>query len=55
MDTGDAFQKLLDDKAFLHAGKTGNETIKEQREVSYFDPDVDRILVIVEVEDSPAR
>ena len=25
------------------------ETIKEQREVSYFDPDVDRILVVVEV------
>jgi hypothetical protein len=49
MDTKDAFQKLLDDKAFLHTGKTGKETIKEQREVSYFDPDVDRILVVVEL------
>ena len=49
MDTADAFQKLLDDKAFLHTGKVPPETIKEQREVSYFDPDVDRIFVIVEV------
>lgn len=49
MDTADAFQKLLDDKAFLHAGKVGLETIKDQREVSYFDPDVDRFMVIVEV------
>lgn len=49
MDTEDAFTKLLDDKKFLHTGKTGNETIKEQREVSYFDPDVDQILVVVEV------
>jgi hypothetical protein len=49
MDTKDAFQKLLHDKAFLHTGKTGNETIKEQREVSYFDPDADRILVVVEL------
>ncbi|MBZ5636271.1 MAG: hypothetical protein LAO55_24340 [Acidobacteriia bacterium] len=49
MDTEDAFQKLLDDKAFLHTGKSPNETIKEQREVSYFDPDVDRMMVIVEV------
>jgi hypothetical protein len=49
MDTSDAFQKLLDDKAFLHTGKVPPETIKEQRAVSYFDPDVDRIFVIVEV------
>jgi hypothetical protein len=49
MDTEDAFQKLLDDKAFLHTGKVGNETIKEQREVSYFDPDVDKMMVIVEL------
>jgi hypothetical protein len=49
MDTNDAFQKLLDDKAFLHTGKAVNETIKEQREVSYLDPDVDRMFVIVEV------
>ena len=49
MDTGDAFQKLLDDKSFLHTGKVPPETIKEQRAVSYFDPDVDRIFIIVEV------
>ena len=49
MDTSGAFQKLLDDKAFLHTGKVPPETIKEQRAVSYFDPDVDRIFVIVEV------
>lgn len=49
MDTADAFQKLQGDKAFLHTGKVGNETIKEQREVSWFDPDVDRFLVVVEV------
>ncbi|HEX9143469.1 MAG TPA: hypothetical protein VGA09_04300, partial [Candidatus Binatia bacterium] len=49
MDTNDAFQKLLDDKKFLHTGKAPNETIKEQREVSYFDPDVDQLMVIVEV------
>jgi hypothetical protein len=49
MDTGDAFQKLLDDKAFLHTDKVFPERIKEQREVSYFDPDVDRMMVIVEL------
>lgn len=49
MDTNDAFQKLLDDKAFLHTGKVGLEKIKEQREVSYFDPDVDQFMVIVEI------
>jgi hypothetical protein len=49
MDTNDAFQKLLDDKTFLHTGKAPNETIKEQREVSYFDPDVDQLMVIVEL------
>src|SRR6185295_4077288 len=49
MNTADAFQKLLDDKAFLHTGKVGPERIKDQREVSYFDPDVDRFLVIVDV------
>lgn len=49
MDTADAFQKLLDDKDFLHTGKIGDETIKEQREVSFFDPDTNKMLVIVEV------
>jgi len=49
MNTADAFQKLLDDKDFLHTGKVGGEMIKEQREVSSFDPDTDKLLVIVEV------
>ncbi len=49
MDTGDAFNKLKDDRDFLHTGKVGLETIKEQREVSYFDPDVDQILITVEI------
>jgi hypothetical protein len=49
MESSIAFQKLLDDKTFLHTGKTANETIKEQREVSYFDPDVDQLMVIVEL------
>ena len=41
LDTDDAFQKLLDDKTFLHTAKPAGQTIKEYREVSYFDPDVD--------------
>jgi hypothetical protein len=49
MDTADAFQELVDDMEFLHTGKVGLETIKEQREVSYFDPDVDKFMVVVEV------
>jgi len=49
MDTADAFQKLIEDRDFLHKNKAPNQTIKEQREVGYFDPDVDQILVIVEV------
>lgn len=49
MDTDDAFQKLKDDRDFLHTGKVGLETIKEQREVSYFDPDVEQILITVEL------
>jgi hypothetical protein len=49
MDTNDAFQKLLDDKTFLHTGKLPGETIKEYRDVSYFDPDVNKIMVVVEV------
>ena len=49
MDTNDAFEKLKDDRDFLHTGKVPPETIKEQREVSYFDPDVDQILVTVEL------
>lgn len=49
MDTEEAFQRLLDDKDFLHTGKLPGETIKEHREVSWFDPDVDRMLVLVEI------
>ena len=49
MNTADAFKKLLDDKVFLHKDKVGLEKIKEQREVSYFDPDVDKFMVLVEV------
>ena len=49
MDTENAFQKLIEDRDFLHKNKAPNETIKEQREVGFFDPDVDHILVIVEV------
>lgn len=49
MDTEDAFQKLVEDRELLHAGKVGLEKIKDQREVSYFDPDVDQMMVIVEL------
>lgn len=49
MDTDDAFQKLLEDKVFLHKDKAPKEHIKEQRPVSYFDPDVDQVLVVVEL------
>jgi hypothetical protein len=49
LDTDVAFQKLLDDRDFLHTGKVGKETIKEPRAVGWFDPDVDRMLVIVDV------
>ncbi|HEX6659664.1 MAG TPA: hypothetical protein VF065_16350, partial [Ilumatobacter sp.] len=49
LDPDVAFQKLLDDKDFLHTGKPAGQTIKEYREVGYFDPDVDSILVVVDV------
>jgi hypothetical protein len=49
MDSDTAFQKLLDDKKFLHTGKAPGEKIKEQREVSYFDPDVDHLMIQVDV------
>jgi hypothetical protein len=50
LDTADAFKKLRADKEFLHKDKIiGIETIKEQREVSFFDPDVDKFMVLVEV------
>jgi len=49
LDSDVAFQKLLDDKDFLHTGKPAGQTIKEYREVGYFDPDVDSMLVVVDV------
>lgn len=49
MDTAAAFQKLLDDKMFLHPGNLGGQNIKEYREVGFFDPDVDKFMVVVEV------
>lgn len=49
LDTGTAFQKLLDDKTALHENKPAGQTINEYRGVGYFDPDVDRLLVVVEV------
>src|SRR6185295_5238998 len=49
LDTADAFKKLLADKEFLHKDKVGGQTINEYREVGYFDPDVDKFMVIVEV------
>jgi hypothetical protein len=49
MDTDAAFKKLLDDKAFLHPAGLGTKTINEYRDVSYFDPDVDSMLVVVDV------
>ncbi|MEO6316668.1 MAG: hypothetical protein ABIU63_03590 [Chitinophagaceae bacterium] len=49
LDTETAFQQLVDDRAFLHTGKTGLEKIKEQRAVGGFDPDTDQLLVLVEL------
>ncbi len=50
LDTNAAFQHLLDDKADLHpAAPAGGQTIAEYRDVSYFDPDVDQVLVVVDV------
>ncbi|SAL69826.1 hypothetical protein AWB67_03999 [Caballeronia terrestris] len=49
LDTGDAFQHLLDDRDALHANKPPGQTINEYRGVGYFDPDVDRVLVLVDV------
>ena len=50
IDTDTAFTHLLDDKAALHPSPPiGTQTIAEYRDVSYFDPDVDQILVVVDV------
>jgi hypothetical protein len=52
LDTADAIQALQDDRDFLHPedpDELGDQTIREYRDVSYFDPDVDTMLVVVDV------
>jgi hypothetical protein len=49
MDSNDAFNKLKADRDFLHPGTPGAPLNPEQRDVSYFDPDVTQILVTVEL------
>lgn len=50
MNTAAAFAELEADRDFLHPNDLGeSETIKEQREVSYSDPDVDKFMVRVEI------
>ena len=49
LDADAAFQELLKDKKVLHEAKPAGHHINEYREVGYFDPDVDRMLVVVDV------
>lgn len=49
LDTDDAFEKLKNDRDALHENKPAGQMINEYRDVSYFDPDVDRMLVVVDV------
>ena len=50
LGTAFAFARLKEDRDFLHpAAGLGTQTIREYREVSYTDPDVDRLLIVVEV------
>ncbi len=49
MDTAVAFQKLIDDKNFLYPDPTNASLVTETRTVSSYDPDVDKMMVIVEV------
>ena len=50
LDSAAAFKHLLDDKAVLHPNPpVAGQNIAEYREVSYFDPDVDQLLVVVDV------
>lgn len=49
MDTDDAFKKLVADKDSLHKDKPLNHHINDQRAVGFFDPDVDQMLVVVEL------
>jgi hypothetical protein len=49
LDTATAFARLEQDRDDLHANKPAGLTINDYRDVSYFDPDVDQILVAVDV------
>ena len=50
MDTATAYQKLIDDKNFLYPdGPDTHQVDDTRRSVSSFDPDVDKMMVIVEV------
>jgi hypothetical protein len=49
LDTEAAFQQLRDDADALHEAKPAGQHINEYRGVGAFDPDVDRLLVVVDV------
>lgn len=49
MDTATAFQKLIDDRDFLYPDGADSAKVTETRGVGSFDPDVDKMMVIVEV------
>lgn len=49
MDTGLAFQKLIEDKNSLFNGGDTSKKIKDIRAVSYLDVDVDKMIIMVEV------
>jgi hypothetical protein len=49
LDTDTAFQKLKEDRDALHKNKPAGVHINDYREVSYFDPDVDQMLIAVDV------
>lgn len=48
MDTATAFQKLIDDRNYLYPAGP-DAPVTETRSVGFFDPDVDKMMVIVEV------
>ncbi len=49
LDTGVAVAKLQEDMAALHKNKPNGQNINEYREVGWFDPDVETMLVVVDV------
>jgi len=49
LDTATAFARLEQDRNDLHSNKPAGVTINDYRDVSYFDPDVDQMLVAVDV------